>query len=226
MDVAAQDFAQLRQTMVDCQLRTFDVTDHAVLARMAGVPREMFLPQDLIPVAYSDKACTIAGGGKQRQLLAPMVLARMLQGAAITSRDTVLCVGGGSGYGAAIVAGLAGRVLALECEAEFTAAAAANFGRLGLANARAVTGPLAEGYSSGAPFDVIMVEGAVEKSPAALLLMLGGRGRLVTIEKKPGEAAGRAVRFEKSAGVTGSQPLFSCNGRVLPGFEAVGGFRF
>ncbi len=226
MEATAQDFAQLRQTMVDCQLRTFDVTDHSVLGRMAEVPREMFLPVEMVPVAYSDKACTISAGGKSRQLLAPMVLARMLQAAAITPLDNVLCVGGGSGYGAAVVAGLAGRVVALECEAEFTAKASENFGRLGLSNVRAVTGPLGEGNTAGAPFDVIVLEGAIERAPSSLLLMLGAHGRLITIEKKAGEAAGRAVRYDRSGGVTGSQRLFNCNGRVLPGFEAVGGFRF
>ena len=226
MAPAAEEFVQLRRTMVDCQLRTFDVTDHAVLERAAEAPREIFLPASMAAVAYSDKAVTIGDGGASRQLLPPMVLARMLQAAAIEAGDKVLMVGGGSGYGAAIVAGIAQSVIALECEPSFSEQAAACFARLDLQNVRAVTGPLGRGWTSAAPFDVIVVEGAIERSPGDLLLQLEPNGRLIAIERRPGETAGRAVRYDKSGAVAGKQAMFSCAARVLPGFAAEAAFSF
>ncbi|MDP4593579.1 MAG: protein-L-isoaspartate O-methyltransferase [Beijerinckiaceae bacterium] len=237
--VQSSDTAQLRLTMVDCQLRTFDVTDHAVLARMTAIPREAFLPSELFPLAYSDRAIDLGVGATQRRLLAPMVLARMVQAAKISKKDTVLCVGGGSGYGAAIVSGLARQVVALESSAALSELAQNGFASLALVNARVVTGDLPAGAPSDAPFDVIIVEGAIETRPENLLAQLASGGRLLTIETQAGAAVSRAyqaVRYEKavqqeessggSASVAGSTRLFSCAGTVLPCFAATREFAF
>lgn len=221
--------AELRQTMVDCQLRTFDVTDHGVLARMADVPRELFLPENLISVAYSDKAIELTAGSTRRRLLAPMVLARMLQGADITDDANVLCIGGGSGYGAAIVAGLAKRVIALESDGSFSNMAEAGLLTLDISNVQAITGNLVAGYASAGPFDVIIIEGAVETTPSNLLGQLAEGGCLVCIEAQAGAAqagAGRAVRYQKSAGAMGRQYLFSCAAATLPEFARAAEFSF
>lgn len=229
MNAIDETLAPLRQTMVDCQLRTFDVTNHAVLARMAAVPRELFLSENLRPLAYSDSAIEVVSGNARRRLLAPMVLARLLQGAEIEADDTVLCVGGGSGYGAAIAAGLAQSVVSLEDEPGFAAMAQAGFSALGLANAQTATGALDRGWGSAAPFDVIVVEGAMEGGPSALLDQLAEGGRLVGIETLPGASqsgAGRAVCYEKTGGVFGSKRLFSCNAPTLTGFAPARQFSF
>lgn len=221
--------AHLRQTMVDCQLRTFDVTDHAVLARMAAVPREMFLPADKQALAYSDSAIDIRAGVIARRLLAPMVLARLLQAAAITESDRVLCVGGGNGYGASIAADLGSEVIALEEDAKFGETAQDRFNTLGIGNARAITGGLASGAEAAAPFDVIIIEGVIAVRPANLLAQLGEGGRLVTLVSVPGGGHGgacRATRFEKTAGAVGSHSLFSCSAKVLPAFAPQPEFSF
>jgi protein-L-isoaspartate(D-aspartate) O-methyltransferase len=223
------DTASLRQTMVDCQLRTFDVTDHAVLTRMAQVPREAFLPDTLLPLAYSDRAIEIESDGARRQLLAPMVLARLLQAAAIKSGDRILSIGGGSGYGAAIAAGLGAQVIALEETAHMAALAQASCERAGAANVTSRSGPLSAGVLGDAPFDVILIEGAFESKPDALLGQLAQDGRLLAIERLGGAAeagAGRAVCYRKNDGITGCSLLFSCAGNVLPGFAAVRAFSF
>jgi protein-L-isoaspartate(D-aspartate) O-methyltransferase len=229
MNAVDETLAPLRQTMVDCQLRTFDVTDHAVLGRMAAVPREIFLAEGQRPLSYSDRAVEVTAGNARRRLLAPMVLGRMLQGAIIDADDNILCVGGGTGYGAAVAAGLGKSVVALELETAFADAANTAFAALGLGNARAVSGAMDRGWPSAAPFDVIVVEGAIETKPSALLDLLADNGRLVAIETLPGAAqsgAGRAVRYERIGGIFGSQPLFSCIASVLPCFEAKADFTF
>src|SRR6202035_2682298 len=106
-----------RRTMVDCQIRTFDVTDQPLLARMLEVPREHFLPGELAQLAYSDIGLQLkpAGpGGERRTLLPPLVLARLIQGAGVVSTGTVLDVGAATGYSSALLADLAGRVVAVQ----------------------------------------------------------------------------------------------------------------
>ncbi len=225
----AHNFASLRQTMVDCQLRTFDVTDHQVLAAMAAVPREAFLPASLLPLAYSDSAIGIEAGGVRRRLLQPMVLARLVQAAGIKAGEKVLCVGGGSGYGAAVVSHLAGEVVALEESSDFAAMAQSGFQQAGVGNATAKTGNLSAGAAAAAPFDVILLEGASEVEPSALLDQLSATGCLVMIDKPvsgPHAGACRAVCYRKQSGVMGCTVLFNCAADVLPGFEAAREFSF
>ena len=127
-------YADLRQTMVDCQIRTFDVTDYRLIGRLLEVPREKFLSPDLSPLAYSDSALTIHSEktGETRSLLPPFVLARMIQGAEVTPQDKVLDIASATGYSTALLAGLAGEVVALESDAGFCAEIATNLKALGL----------------------------------------------------------------------------------------------
>src|SRR5450631_2385446 len=149
-----------RRTMVDCQVRTFDVTDQALLARMLEVPREYFLPAELAPLAYSDNGLQLNSGGERRTLLPPLILARLIQGVHVTSADRVLDVGAATGYSTALLAGLAGRVAALESDRALYDELRSNLDSYGLSQVQTVLGPLAEGAPDEAPFDVIFVHGA------------------------------------------------------------------
>ena len=104
-----------RRTMVDRQIRTFDVTEHALIARFLDVPREKFLPKALAPFAYSDMTLKIPGEGKDepRVMLSPAVLARLIQAAAVLPGEKVLDVAAATGYSSAILAGLAAEVVSL-----------------------------------------------------------------------------------------------------------------
>lgn len=220
----------IRRAMVDNQIRTFDVTDQPLLDRFYTVPRELFLPSQLSGLAYSDAVLTVEQGDRaKRALLMPMVLARMLQGAAIRATDRVLTVAGGTGYAAAIAAGLAADVVALEAEDAFTQAARAASQTLGLRNLTAVTGPLAEGQAGTAPFDVILVEGAVETHLDVLLKQLAPRGRLVTVRKTVFDGVrrnGKATLFERIGDDIGHRALFDSSAVVLPEFRDVPAFAF
>ncbi|MDX7949934.1 protein-L-isoaspartate O-methyltransferase [Lichenihabitans sp. Uapishka_5] len=220
----------IRRAMVDNQIRTFDVTDQPLLDRFYGVPREAFLPEGLAPLAYSDAVLTVAGrDGLKRILLMPMVLARLLQGAAVQPSDRVLVVGGGTGYSTALLAGMCAEVTALERDIGFTAGAMAAFKALDLPQASAVTGSLAEGYAAKGPFDVIVVEGAVEDHLDPLLAQLADRGRFVTIRKMAFDGvrrSGRAMLYERFGREIGSRPLFDSSAAVLDEFAKAVSFAF
>jgi protein-L-isoaspartate(D-aspartate) O-methyltransferase len=228
----ALDQAVQRRTMVDCQIRTVDVTDHAVIARFLEVPRETFLPPDLAPFAYSDMALKLpaaAPGEAARQMLPPAVLARLIQAAAVKPSDKVLDIAAASGYSTAIFAGLAKEVVALEAAPERSAAIEANLAALGMTSVRVLAGPLAEGAPSAAPFDVIFVNGAVESQLDGLFRQLRSGGRLLAIVRKtadPGAGASHAVRFDCQSGRISSSRLFDADAAVLTEFRKQAEFVF
>ena len=229
MSAVSANFAQLRRAMVDNQVRPFSVTDRAVLARMLETPREIFLPAELLAIAYSDLALEVSLGTEHRRMLSAMVLARMIQTAAIQPSDRILDVGGGLGYSAAVMAGLGAEVTALETGEAMTRTAAVNFARAGLANCRAVNGPLEAGFAAGAPYNVIFLNGLIETAPEALLAQLADGGRLLAIRtpaNDPAGRSGRAVRFEKTGNAIGAKEIFDASAPVLPGFRAVAAFAF
>ena len=173
------DFSTLRTRMVDNQLRTTDVTSHAVLSAFLEVPRELFVPVGKRDLAYVDADIELGGG---RYVMEPSPLARLVQLADIKNTDRVLIIGAGMGYGAAIVSRLAKSVVALEDSAELAAAAASAFQSAGTANVEVMNGALAVGASSKGPFDVIIIEGAVDHVPDVLTAQLSEGGRLVAVE--------------------------------------------
>jgi protein-L-isoaspartate(D-aspartate) O-methyltransferase len=221
--------ALYRRTMVDCQVRTFDVTDQALLARMLEVPREYFLPAELAPLAYSDSGLRLNSGGERRTLLPPLILARLIQGVHVTSADRVLDVGAATGYSSALLAGLAGEVVALESEPVLYNELRSNLDSYGLTKVRTVQGPLAGGAPAEAPFDVIFIHGAVEANLDSLLAQLKEGGRLAAFKPLPGDLTGRAskaVLYEKIAGGTGYRVLFGASAPVLEAFRRTEQFTF
>src|SRR5262249_10436643 len=160
------DFAAARRMMVDGQVRTSDVTDLRIIAGMLEVPRERFVPEANAALAYLDRDVPVtraSGRDEARALLKPMVIAKMLQAAAIRESDRVLDVGCATGYTAALLARLAQSVVALEEDRELARMAEANLKALGAQNVTVLlSGPLTEGCKAHAPYDVILVEGAIE----------------------------------------------------------------
>ena len=221
--------ARHRRTMVDCQIRTFDVTDQPLLARMLEVPREDFLPPELAPLAYSDTGLQLKSGVEQRTLLPPLVLARLIQGAGVGSSDKVLDVGAATGYSSALLAGLAGRVVALESDPSLYKELRSNLDAFGLAKVETVLAPLSEGAPKEAPFDVIFINGAVEANLDALFAQLKDGGRLVALKPLSGDLTGRAskaVRYEKIDGGIGYRVLFDASAPIFDAFRRDGQFTF
>ncbi len=220
--------ADRRKTMVDCQIRTFDVTNVEVIDAFLAIPREGFVACEDLALVYSDALQTVSSGEVRRVLLAPMVLARLLQGGDIDRGCRVLDVGGASGYSAAILAQMAGSVVALESETGFSNAAAANFSRLGLETARTVTGPLVQGAPAEGPFDIILVNGAVEEGLDALFAQLAPGGRLLCVMRGPGQVgrSGKASRFDRIGTDVSSRFLFDAAAPIITGFERKPQFLF
>ncbi len=216
------DFDTARWNMVESQLRTNKVTDLRVLDAFETVPRERFVPEPLRGIAYIDEDVALGGG---RFVMEPRVLARLLQAAQAGPEDMALDLGCGSGYATAILSRLVATVVALEDDAVLAAAANRTLGELEIDNAVVVEGRLAEGYPKQAPYNVILLGGAVAKIPAAISDQLAEGGRLVAVVSA-GPGLGRATLMRRDAGVVASRVLYDATLPLLPGFEAEPGFVF
>jgi protein-L-isoaspartate(D-aspartate) O-methyltransferase len=217
------DFALARRNMIDGQLRPNKVTNTALLAAVGELPRERFLPEAVRSVAYADEDVPLGGG---RYLMEPMVLARLIQTLQPQPDDRALVVGAGRGYGAALLARLVKSVTALESDPALAAAGAQITKDLGLDGIQWVAGKLELGAPAAAPYDVVLIEGAVRQVPQAIFEQLAEGGRLaVTVSGPPG-ALGVAQIFVKDGGVTSGRPLFEAGTPPLPGFAPPPRFTF
>ena len=208
------DTAVQRANMVAAQLRPNDVTDARIRDAMLTIPRERFVSAAYLPVAYAERCIPLEGG---RVLLDPRTLAKLLQLADIGPNDRVLDVGCGSGYSTAILAMMAAEVIGLEETSELAARATENLRALGLANASTMTGKLTQGCPQRAPFDVIFMNGSVEREPAELLEQLNANGRLAVIRRDG--SAGHGVLFLRHENAVGERSAFDAHVPLLPGFE-------
>ena len=192
------NFEHMRRAMIASQLRTTGVNDPRVLAAMGAVARERFVPEDRIAAAYSDSVVELSGG---RALNSPMSLGRLLTEAAPRESDRVLLIGAATGYAAAVLARLTASVVAVEEDAALAA-----FARAALegTDVTLVEGPLDKGHKGGAPYDLVLIDGAAEYIPDEIIAQLAEGGRLaaglvehgvqrLAIGRKAGEGFGMAA---------------------------------
>jgi protein-L-isoaspartate(D-aspartate) O-methyltransferase len=219
------DFLTARQKMVDGQVRPSDVTDIRVIDAMLAVPREAFIPQNQRAMAYLDLDLDVSEGtSPKRFLIKPVVIAKMLQAAEIGATDNVLVVGCATGYAAAVTAKLAGRVTATESDSALVAKARDVLAQLGFANVTVGEAAAADGDPAGAPYDVIVLDGATEITPDRLYAQLRNGGRLVGVfatTRPP-----RATIVTRSHDDFGNRALFDAVVPVLPGLERLPAFVF
>jgi protein-L-isoaspartate(D-aspartate) O-methyltransferase len=213
-------FESARFNMIEGQLRASAVSDARVLVAMGAVARERFVPTAKRALAYADVAVEVAPG---RFLLDPRSFAKLLQLAEITAEDRILDVGCATGYSSAVLSRLGKEVVALEQDADLVRIASGLLaqvqGRVQLAQ-----GALIDGFKAGAPYDVILVNGAIEQTPDALLAQLAEGGRLVTAMREGGQ--GHALLFLKQHGAIGRRADFDTEAPLLAGFKRALGFVF
>ncbi|MCW5733092.1 MAG: protein-L-isoaspartate O-methyltransferase [Enhydrobacter sp.] len=216
------DFVLARRNMIDGQLRPNRVTNGQLLAAISDLPRERFVAAGLQSVAYADDDVPLGNG---RFLMEPMVLARLLQTLQPLPEDKALVVASGAGYGAALLARLVKSVVAVEGDAGLAGSAEQTIRTLGITNVQQVVGKMEEGSAPGAPYDVILIEGAVQEVPAAILDQLAEGGRLATVISAS-TGMGVAHLVVKEGGVASGRPLFDAGTPLLPGFAAPPRFAF
>ncbi|WP_425052495.1 protein-L-isoaspartate O-methyltransferase family protein [Psychromarinibacter sp. S121] len=207
------DHATRRRMMVDTQVRPSDVTKYPIIDAMLEVPRERFVPDDARPTAYVDDNIDLAPG---RTVLAPRTLAKLLDALEIDTDDLVLDLGCGLGYATAVVSRLAEAVVAVEADETLAAEAEALLSEISADNAAVVTAPLNEGAPKHGPYDVILVEGAVETLPQALADQLKDGGRIGALFAEG--ALCQARIGIKADGVLSWRWAFDASAPVLPGF--------
>lgn len=217
------EFATARRNMVECQLRTNEVTDPRVIAAMETLPRESFVPKARQGIAYVDEDLPVQPG---RWLMEPLVLARLVQALELGPQDTVLDIGCGPGYDAALLGRLAASVVAVECDPDLAGQATAVLSRLAADNVAVVTAPLEEGYAAQGPYDAILFGGAVARVPEAIARQLAPQGRMVAVLREAADAPGRAWLYLNDGGRLSGRPIFDCGTPYLPGFEPVETFNF
>lgn len=212
------NFEHMRRAMIASQLRTTGTNDPRVLAAMGEVARERFVPAERLSLAYADTVVPLKPG---RDLNSPMALGRLLTEAAPKRGERALLVGAATGYAAAVLGKLVESVVALEEDAELIAFAISAY--LG-SNVTIVKGQLRNGHPKEAPYDLILIDGAVECIPDALVAQLADGGRLASgllengvtrlaIGRRAGEGFGMAAFADAAAA-------------ILPGFAKPRAFKF
>ena len=212
------NFEHMRKAMVASQLRTTGVNDPRVVAAMGAVPRERFVPEERCALAYADALVPLGHG---RDLNSPMALGRMLSEARLRGNERALVIGVATGYSAAVLARLVGSVVAVEEVPELAA-----FARRALegSGVEVVEAPLEQGHPAGAPYDFILIDGAVEYVPPAIVEQLsdGGEFALALLENGVTRlCVGRVV-----GGAFGTSAFADVAAAVLPGFLKPRGFSF
>ena len=208
-------FAEARASLVESQLRPEGVIDAALLGAMGSLARERFVSEGLAAIAYSDRAVPLARG---RALMPPAALAQLIQALDPTPGANTLVVGAGTGYSSAVLAAMGARVTALECDPALAESARAN-------GIEIVEGPLETGHAAGAPFDLILIDGAVEEEvPEAIFSQLRDGGRLATGVVENG--VGRLAVGTRVADAFGVRTFADAAVTVLPGFARARSFTF
>ncbi|MEM8795784.1 MAG: protein-L-isoaspartate O-methyltransferase [Pseudomonadota bacterium] len=220
------DFSKARVQMVDNQIRPNDITDLGLIETFLNVPRELFVPQGKKAIAYSDAdiALSATDSDKDRYLFQPVTYAKLLDAAKIGHNDVVLCIGSGSGYGVALMASLADSVVGIDQSEQLVEQANEALAALEIDNVAVLNSDHKAGNAKEAPFDVILIEGAVEEAPLALCDQLRDGGRLVTI-LGTGLSAHVVVITKKGEDISHVR-RGNISAALLPGFEKEAGFVF
>lgn len=209
------DFAARRTMMVDTQVRPSDVTKYTIIEAMLSIPREAYVPANKREAAYVGEHVALGGG---RVVIDPRTLAKLLDALDVQPVETVLDLGCGLGYSSAVIARMAEAVVAVEEDEAMAAEAQRILSAQGVDNAAVVTGKLAQGAAKSGPYDVIILQGAVEVLPDAIAAQLKEGGRVAALFMDGNLGIAR-VGYKIDGRITWRQ-VFNASAPVLPGFAA------
>lgn len=216
------DFETARRHMVDSQVRPNDVTDPRILRAFETVARERFLPAELRAQAYIDREVVYAPG---RALMTARDFAKLLEALDIEADALILDAGCGAGYSSAVLAQLGEMVVAVESDEALASTAQENWSAENVVNAAVIGGAPETGAPKQGPFDAIVIAGAIEVEPTALLGQLKDGGRLGAILRRNGVSKG--VVWTRSGAATSAREVFDAAARtVIPGFARPKAFVF
>jgi protein-L-isoaspartate(D-aspartate) O-methyltransferase len=220
-DQIVPDYAARRNMMVDTQVRPSDVTKFPIIDAMLSIPREAFVPVAMREAAYMGENLDLGGG---RTMLEPRTFAKLLEALDVTPDHVVLDLGCGLGYSTAVLAQLAEFVVAVEDDDARADEAQSLLSEHGIDNAAVMQNPLTEGSPKSGPYDIVMLQGAVEVVPQAILDQLREGGRIGAIFS---EGALGVVRIgHKVDGEISWRYAFNAGAPVLPGFGKKAAFAF
>jgi protein-L-isoaspartate(D-aspartate) O-methyltransferase len=214
MGSAMTDFAARRTMMVDTQVRPSDVTKFPIIDAMLSVPREAFVGNDQLEAAYAGDNLMVAPG---RVILEARSFGKLLDAVDVQPNETVLDLGCGYGYSTAVIACLADAVVAVEDDAAMAADAQGRLSALNVDNAAVIAGALENGAAKHGPYDVIMIQGAVEEVPDSLIAQLKDGGRIGAIFMEGSLGVAR-VGHKGAHGITWRY-AFNASAPVLQGFK-------
>jgi protein-L-isoaspartate(D-aspartate) O-methyltransferase len=218
------DFDAMRQNMITNQILTNKVTHSGLIQAISKVKREQFVPPALRATAYAECNLELAPG---RFMLSPMVLCRLIQTAEIQAEDSVLVVAAGTGYGCALLGFLCERITGIEEHPQLLADAQQNLLHEGYSNIELHQGPLTEGWAASAPYQLIIVEGSIERAPETLKAQLAEYGgRLLYMQSRGQGVPAQAMKIVRDTTIYTEQPLFEANAPVLNAFNAAKEFKF
>ncbi len=209
-----------REAMIDSQLKPCGVVDARIIAAFHAVPREAFVPADRRRLAYVDAPQPLPGG---RALMTPLSLGLLLQAALPRAEDRALLVGAATGYAAALLAQLVQHVVALEEDPDLLALARVNLAAV--PGVELAAGPLEAGWAAGAPYSLILIDGAIEELAQPLVAQLAEGGRLTAIVHGS-DGVARAALGRKQADQLQLVPFAEASAAVLPPFRKAPAFRF
>jgi len=206
LDHPAFDFDAARQRMVDAQIRPAQINDPRIISLMRMLPRERCVPPERVEFAYSDQSLPI---GEGRFLTEPRVIARLIQSAQPQLGERALVIGAASGYTAALLNGLGLAVTAVE-----NVSALSDLGREFTRNVAPevvwVSGPLTQGFSGGAAYDLILIDGAIGEIPPALVAQMSPGGRIAGMIASPNRVVSAFIAYNEAGNVT-PQRLFDAS---------------
>lgn len=217
-------YQNARKAMIDSQIHPMGVSSEAILAAFEAVPREVYVPENLRGICYCDEDLHIADN---RYLMEPSVLARMIEHAKPKADDVALTIGSGIGYNASILSSLVSTVIALEENPDFVAQAQNVWDDKGYVNIVGVEGPLTQGWDKNAPYDLILINGAVSFVPETIKQQLNINGRIIVPIRKRDSTIAKVTFIERiNETVFSDIVLFDSGTPYLKGFEPAQEFIF